>query len=53
MDPVTLSLECLSKGMDIFKIILEDIPKENRAQAWKDWYEFWHSVYAGLASIGK
>lgn len=31
-------------SLQIFKIILEDIPKERREQAWKDWYIFIDSL---------
>ena len=53
MDPITMALSCMKTGLEIFKIVIEDIPKENRAQAWKDWYDFWHGVYAKLDLLGK
>ena len=48
VDPVTAALQVLRLALEIFKIILEDIPKDRREQAWTDWYKFWDPVFAKL-----
>lgn len=48
MDPLTLALQAVNTGLRIFEIILTDIPKENRVQAWRDWYAFVDKVMAPL-----
>jgi len=53
MDPVTLALQCFLQSMKVFEIVIQDIPKENRQQAWKDWYDFWHNTYEGIKALGK
>lgn len=41
-----MALQALNTGLEIFKIILEDIPKNERAKAWQDWFDFWRPILA-------
>ena len=48
MDPVTQALGVIRLALEIFKMILEDIPKERREQAWRDWYATWDPIFAQI-----
>lgn len=48
MDPVMLTLTAVNTALRIFEVVLEDIPKERRMQAWEDWYRFWDPILAPL-----
>lgn len=48
MDPVTAALQVLRLALEIFKTILEDIPKERREQAWRDWFTTWDPIFAQI-----
>jgi hypothetical protein len=44
MDPITLWLSVLNNGLQIWLIILNDIPKERRAEGWERFFAFWDTV---------
>lgn len=46
MDPLTLALTALNTGLEIFKLILTDIPVAERQKAWQDWFDFWRPILA-------
>lgn len=55
MDPLTvayLALQVLDKSLDIFKIILTDIPQARRTQAWEDWYKAWDPIMELIRARG-
>lgn len=47
MDP-NLILQTVNLALQIFNTVLQDIPKEERQKAWKEWFEFWNPLLAKL-----
>ena len=45
VDPVSLALIALTTGLEILKTVINDMPAEERARAWREWFEFWRGVW--------
>lgn len=39
-----LYLQALILSLEIINKVIDDMPKEDRAQAWHNWFTFWERV---------